>query len=335
MQILRKSCFAFALIAISALPSLADPTVSTPADGASVPTSFQLNAAADTCNGIPVISMGYSIDSLPNAAVVSGTALTTTVSATPGNHTLRVKSWGKQTVCVTDVSVTVSAAAASLVPTSAISSGSLNGSPLWQCTHDSATSGDSAGGTNYPFTLGGYDDAQQFQISSYTNHGGERCSIAFVNDDTSHNYIYDVWVQFPNPALVGNLELDMNQVTPDGNTQILAFQCSGYKGRWEYSYAANNIVHWQPSSVACNPQKWTANVWHHVQIYTSRDDSGNTTYHWVALDGVVSNLNITTYQALSLGWKEGVNVANFQLDPALATGDPVVVYSHDLTVYRW
>jgi hypothetical protein len=59
------------------------------------------------------------------------------------------------------------------------------------------------------------------------------------------------------------------------------------------------------------------------------------TYNWVALNGVVGELNVTTYQQEALNWGIGDTMVNFQLDPAKATGNPVIVYAHDLTIYRW
>jgi hypothetical protein len=284
--------------------------------------------------------MGYSLDSLPNAKTVTGTSIDVQVAASAGNHLLRVKSWGKKVSCVTEVAVTVAAPQTSLIPDYAISSGDLNGNKLWKCQHDDGTSGTSTGGMTYPLTMNGYDDVQEFKISTYSNHGGERCSIDFVKDTTTHNFIYDVWVMSPEPAVVGNLELDMNQVTLNRDTVISAFQCDGFKGKWDYSYVSDSNsgakgTHWVASAFPCNVGKWAANAWHHIQIYTSRDDSGNVTYHWVALDGVVSELNITTFQAESLNWGVGCTVVNFQLDPAKSSGDPVIVYAHDLTIYRW
>jgi hypothetical protein len=319
---------------------MANPTVTSPVNNASVTNPFLLSASDKTCNGVPVVSMGYSLDSLPDAAVVRGTSISTQVSASTGNHLVRVKAWAKHTSCVTEVAVTVSNPPAVLIPSYAISSGDLNGNTKWKCQHDDGTSGTSSGGMDYPLTLGGYSDVQEFAISSYSNHGGERCSIDFVKDTTTHNFIYDVWVQTPNPSLVGNLELDMNQVTTNGDTVIFAFQCDGFKGKWDYSYVSNTNggasgTHWVPSSLPCNVQKWAANTWYHVQISTSRDDSGNVTYNWVALNGVVGELNVTTYQQEALNWGIGDTMVNFQLDPAKATGNPVIVYAHDLTIYRW
>lgn len=193
---------------------------------------------------------------------------------------------------------------------------------------------------SFPLTIGGYTNAQEYYITDYTNYGGERCSIDFAKDTASHNFIYDVYVSFPNPSLVGNLELDMNQVTIDGNTVIFAFQCSKWAGMWEYSYVSDinggaMAPKWVPSKLPCNVKNWSAATWHHVQIYTSRDDAGNVTYHWVAFDGVASNLDVTTFEEQSLKWAVGALVANFQIDPAQATGAPIAAYARQLTIYRW
>jgi hypothetical protein len=67
----------------------------------------------------------------------------------------------------------------------------------------------------------------------------------------------------------------------------------------------------------------------------SRDDSGHTTYHWVSLDDQKSDIGITSFEALSLGWASDVMVVNFQIDPAQSTGAPIVVYARNLTIYRW
>jgi hypothetical protein len=275
--------------------------------------------------------MGYSFDSQPNVMTTAGQALSTVATITEGNHILRVKAWGKNTVCVTEVHVNV---VKSLIPYNAISSGSLTGSPLWRCTHDAATSGTSSASMAFPIKAGGFSDVQKYSIDTYSNYGGERCSIDFGKDANAHNFIYDVWVNMPNPSLVGNLELDMNQVTPDGKTHIFAFQCSKWVNAWEYTYVTTHTS-WAPTKIPCDPKNWTANAWHHIQFYMSRDDSGHTTYHWVSFDGQVSDINITSYQTLALGWAKDVMVVNFQIDPAQASGAPIVVYARQLTIYRW
>ena len=85
-------------------------TVSSPGNGASVGSNFQIAASADSCWGQPVAAMGYNVDDIPDAAIVNGTVLNTTGSASPSWHTLHIKSWGNQgAVCVADISVDVTA----------------------------------------------------------------------------------------------------------------------------------------------------------------------------------------------------------------------------------
>ena len=227
-----------------------------------------------------------------------------------------------------------------LIPSYAISSGDLDGNNLWKWQHDVGTSGNSAGISIYPLTVGGYNDVREYEVSNYTNYGGERYSIDFVKDTTTTHFIYDVWVQSPNPSAIGNLELDMNQVTSNGNTVISAFQCDSGRGVWDYSKITNeqsgaNGTKWVPSMIPCNLSKWTPNVWYHVQISTQRDNNGDVTYNWVALNGVMSTIATTTFEEQALNWRIGDVVVNFQLDPARASGAPMIAYVHDLTIYRW
>ena len=86
-------------------------------------------------------------------------------------------------------------------------------------------------------------------------------------------------------------------------------------------------------SASCNPRAWVTNTWHHVQVYYSRDDSGNITYHSVWLDGQQSNINATVNSAFALGWAP-VLLTNFQVDGLGSTGSPAV-YVDAMTVSRW
>lgn len=223
-----------------------------------------------------------------------------------------------------------------LIPPYAISSGNLSAYSGWACQHDPGTgSGDSSAVMTYPYILGGYSDVRKFDVT-YNNYGGELCYVrGWAKDTVSQNFIYDVWVQIGTPSLVGNLEMDMNQVLSNGKTVIMAFQCSMWSGdKWDYTYVANNATHWAPTALACNPETW-GNTWHHIQFYMSRDDNGNVTYHWVAFDGVKNDIGITVPEELSLGWSVGAMVVNFQMDPSESNGEDMIVYNRLLTIYRW
>src|SRR6185503_15364491 len=160
--------------------------------------------------------------------------------------------------------------------------------PNWRIKHDPATPGTSTGSMTLVSdpTITGQTERYR---TTFTNGGGELYSITYANDTDSKNFVYDAQVWLSSDSVISNLVMDNNQVMKNGDTVIFAFQCSGYNNVWEYSSNAGTPTHpdvkWIRSSAPCNPAKWTRNTWHHIQIYTSRDDSGNVTYHSVWFDG--------------------------------------------------
>jgi hypothetical protein len=175
---------------------------------------------------------------------------------------------------------------------------------------------------------------------TYSDHGGERFSISFGNSTSATHFVYDAYVYLVDPSEVQNLEMDINQVMADGQTVIFATQCSGSSGTWEYTtdvtVDGKRTGHWKASNIPCDPMKWTANCWHHVQIASSRDSSGNVTYDWVNLDGTTSTFaNATGRSALSLGWAIGDLSLNFQLDGSSKLSESITAYVENLTIYRW
>jgi hypothetical protein len=107
----------FALLALlaSTVPASAI-TVTTPTNGAQVNSPFKLTASTTTCNSLPAVSMGYSIDS--GQATIVSTSFNAMVSAPLGAHVLHVKCWGNKVNDQVLVNITVVPAPAS---TSAIS----------------------------------------------------------------------------------------------------------------------------------------------------------------------------------------------------------------------
>jgi hypothetical protein len=208
--------------------------------------------------------------------------------------------------------------------------------PNWRIKHDPATPGTSTGSmtlTSDPALSG---QAEKY-YTSYTNSGGELYSISYGNDTYAKNFVYDVQVRISSGSSIVNLEMDNNQVMSNGDTIIYAFQCSGYSKTWEYTgntgTPTNPSIHWMKSTAPCNPASWTRDTWHHIQIQTSRDDSGNVTYHSVWFDGVEAPINKTVNSRFSLGWALGVLVANFQVDGS-GTGS-ASIYVDNFTQYRW
>jgi len=174
--------------------------------------------------------------------------------------------------------------------------------------------------------------------TSYTNEGGERYWVSFGSDPNATNFLYDTWIYLAGSASgVDTLELDMNQVTANGQTVIYGFQCDGNAHVWDYTENAGSPTnyddHWIRSEQACNVHDWTANSWHHIQVWYSRDDSGNVTYHAVWLDGTEQDIDATVPSSFALGWAS-VLVTNLQIDGQGASGSSTA-YLDKLTVYRW
>jgi hypothetical protein len=337
-----KKVFSCALLAAlaTAVPTFASVIVGSPGSGADVSSPFNLAANASTCSSQPVVSMGYSFDNSTDTTVLSGMSLNTQASAGTGSHTLHVKAWGNQGAgCVTDVPITVTGgAAAGAVSSSATVVSNLESMSNWIAVNDSSTGGGSANGNmsivSSPSQTG---HARQF-TTKFSNSGAERYSLSFGDDDTSTNFFYDTWVYLTSSASqIGNLEMDMNQTMPNGQTVIFGFQCDGYYSTWDYTRNAGSPTapndQWVHSGAYCNPRTWSINTWHHVQVSYSRDDSGNVTYQSVWLDGAQSNINATVNSAFALGWAPAL-LTNFQVDGLGTSGVPIA-YLDNLTVSRW
>ena len=123
----------------------------------------------------------------------------------------------------------------------------------------------------------------------------------------------------------------------NGQTALFGFQCDGYTSTWDYTKNAGTptapIDQWVHSGAYCNPRSWSINTWHHVQVYYSRDGSGNITYHSVWLDGAEQDINATVNSAFALGWGPTLTT-NLQVDGLGSSGSPIV-YLDNLTIYRW
>jgi hypothetical protein len=285
--------------------------------------------------------MGYSIDNSSDTTIVRGTSVEAEVASGTGSHTLHVKAWGDAgSACVTDVAINVEAApsTAAVIPSEAISVSGLQVLSGWVEQHDPGTSGSSTGSMSLVTAPSHDGDARQF-VSNFADYGGELFHISFGDDTTSTNFLYDAWVYLPSPSTaIANVEMDMNQVMPNGQTVIFGFQCDGWSGTWDYTANKGTpekpVDTWLHSNAACNPRKWSTDTWHHVQVSYSRDDSGNVTYRSVWLDGAESTLNVTVPSAFALGWAPTL-LTNFQLDGYLSTSGAATAYLDDLTIYRW
>jgi hypothetical protein len=315
--------------------------VSSPSNGEQVGTPFKLSASASSCSSQAVSAMGYSLDNSSDTTIVSSTSINTSVSSGTGNHTLHVKAWGdKGASCVTDVSVAVGASSSSGgvdIPSDATSVGSIQVLSDWKETNDTASSGRTNGSMALVGSPSLSGSARRF-ITNFLNDGGERYQISFGDDESATNFVYDGWVYLTSSsAKVANLEMDLNQVIPNGQTVIFGFQCDGWSGTWDYTANAGSPEKpkdvWVHSGAACNPRSWSINTWHHVQIYYSRSSDGVVAYHTVWLDGKGQAINATVASAFALGWAPTL-LSNFQVDGFGSSGQSTV-YLDDLVIYRW
>jgi hypothetical protein len=222
------------------------------------------------------------------------------------------------------------------IPPNAISSGNLSGSSRWFWSHDAGTRGSSVGTSQYPIASPSLDGlAREFSVS-YSEKAGERFSLDFGTDTVSTHFVYDTYVYIVNPSQLANLELDVNQVMANGKTVIFAFQCSGNSKTWEYNTLNGTHPVWHSTGLSCNPETWTANTWHHVQIASQRDSTGHVTYDWVGLDGTYHAIhNATGKGEVDLGWAPGALNLNFQVDGSNPNSSSVQIYADQLTIYRW
>jgi len=316
-------------------------TVSSPANGATVTSPFELSAKAPTCSSQPVGSMGYSLDSSSSTTIVDSTSVNAEVSAAGGAHTLHVKAWGdKGASCDTNVAITVGGGGTpetSLAPSDAVSVSSIQSMGNWSASHDTGGKGGASGSTSIVSSPSRSGHARRF-VSKYSDAGDERYSVTFGDDTSSTNFLYDGWVYVASPSSdIANLEMDLNQVMPNGQTVIFGFQCDGYAGTWDYAENAGtptkSSAHWVTSRAKCNVRDWSTNTWHHIQVSYSRNSSGHVTYKAVWFDGAEQELNATVPSAFALGWGPSLST-NFEVD-GLGSSGSSTIYLDDLTIYRW
>jgi hypothetical protein len=323
-------------------------TVASPVNGTTVASPIWVRAHNVGCDGLLPTAFGFSIDGSGTlyAGVTHNDVDATKVGIASGTHTIHFKSWTSKGICPvvsttfkvaggssTSTGSTSAGSTVSSIPSYAIGSANLDGKG-WISERDKGVPGSAQGSSVYPATTPSYDDARKFYMT-YSKHGGVRWHVSFAKDAAATHFIYDTYVYIVDPAQVANLELDMNQVMSNGKTVIFGTQCSTYTKTWEYTYVSGG-AHWKSSGIACNPKNWAAKTWHHVQIASHRNSSGQVTYDWVNLDGAhhVFN-NATVYSAESLGWAKGDLLINFQMDGANSGSGSITAYIHKMTIFRW
>jgi hypothetical protein len=253
-----------------------------------------------------------------------------------------VKAWGPNgAACVTSIGITVKAGSASpesIVPSTADTVSNIQALSGWASAHDTGGPGSSSGSTSIVSSPALYGSTRKF-VSSFTNSADERFSIAFSDDVNAKNLFYDTWVYLDSSSSkIANIEFDLNQVMPNGQTALIGVQCDGYSGLWAYNVNKGSASSTKPAWVgktgtSCNPRSWSQNTWHRVQASFYRSSTGTVTYYSVWLDGVEAKLNVQAFVAADLGWAP-VLQTQFQLD-GLGSSGTVTAYLDNLTVSAW
>jgi len=341
MNLLKCAVYAAFILAIAAVPVLAQTTISNPVNGEQVTSPFILNMSASTCAGLPVSAVGYSLNNSTSTSSWNAQYIDGPVAAPSGWNTLHVKVWNDQGgICDTDISidVVVGSGATAVIPSNAVEVSGIQTLGDWTAIHDGGTSGSSSGtmSMNSSPSLSG---AARLYANQFNDFGGERYSAQFDDNTTSQNFFYDAWVYIANNANgFSNLEFDLDQTMSSGETVVMGFQCDSWIDRWDYAVNGGSPTSpndtWLHSYSPCNVHSWGANQWHHVQIYFSHDANGWVTYHSVWLDGVEQDLNFNVFSGYALGWGPAI-LTNFQIDGDSSGTTWGNVYLDELTVYRW
>jgi hypothetical protein len=337
------------ILALAAVPALAQISINSPANDEHVNSPFKLDASASVCSSLSVTAIGYSMDNSSQTTHWNDQSISTSVDASGGWHTIHVKAWnGKGEVCVSEISVDVvtggtgssgsGGGGLSVVPSNATRVSAIQTLSGWEKVHDGGTPGSSSGTMSIASSpsVGG---ASRLFANELQGYGGERYWTHFSDDNTAENFLYDGWVYIHNSASgFKNLEFDLVQTMANGQTAMMAFQCDGWNHTWDYGINAGSAsaskASWRHASAYCNPQAWAVNQWHHVQIYMSRNTSGDITYHAVWLDGNKQGIGTTAFGAFDLGWAPAI-ITQFQVDGSSSGTSYANVYLDDLTVYRW
>ncbi len=318
------------------------PTITLTLSGAKTVTLGTTSPYTATVTGSSNTGVTWTVNGVVGGDAKNGTISTNGLYSAPSTAsqvstvTIAATSVADSTIAKSIVVTLIAPTSTGRIPSNAIASSDLNASSRWQWNHDGGTPGSSQGSTVYPVAGFSSDNAAREFYMTYSGRGGEIYHVSFATDKLATHFVYDANVYVVDPSQLANLEMDMNDVTPDGKTMILGTQCSTYSKSWEYTLTAGGHPHWHASNIPCDPMKWSANAWHHIQIASHRDNSGNATYDWVGVDGQYTDFqNASGQDALSLGWAIGDLLINFQIDGFSKTSGSNTLYTNKLIVYRW
>jgi hypothetical protein len=316
---LRKVLNLVLTVLISSAFSFAGVSISSPANGSTVPTSVHVVASASTATSHPISSIIVYVDNVKKYLIYSA-KVDTTLVVSAGKHTFLVKSWdGGGNIYQASTTVTASSSTTSSpTPTSGQTTVTLDQASGWQSCDTCA--GAAGAGPTAPHTLTqgvsspSLDGASaHYWIGGSTPYADVLWHKNILNESqvaTSrkvHHFIYDLYFYTDNAAAAQSIEWDVNQFL-DGRSYIFGSQCS-YRAGDSWDVWDNVRSKWVSTGVSCGALQ--SHTWNHVVLEFERTTDSKLHYIAMTLNGSKHYLN-WYYPSTATSWS-GVTV-NYQMD---------------------
>ena len=190
---------------------------------------------------------------------------------------------------------------------------------IWCGTKDAGTPGSATFSTALVSSPALDGQARSFTVNLVSGAGVRFSAFTGLNA-SSTTFHYHTRFRITDWTGMTHLELDMNQVIPNGKTVIFGTQCNFTFGKWDYTTNVAGSATWNHSNIDCLKVDYPINTWHEIDIAYHRDAAGIVTYDSVTLDGVTTAFTAASGDsAFSLGWDAASNKVNFQIDGTGAT----------------
>jgi hypothetical protein len=302
---------------VSGTSSNSGVSVSSPSNGATVSSSFNVTASAAMSG--TVTAMQIYLDGVKRYQGGGSSVSTTIGSVSTGTHTLVIQSWNTagQYAKSNPISISVgsspssSGSTGSTVPSGARVYSNIDQMSGWQ--NCGACAGIGGNGPIVPYSVSQYQTSPTIDGSSalFWLGTGTPYSQALwwkqlgANAGVSH-FVYDTYFYYTDPAATQALEFDVNQ-SVGGYKYIFGTQCSPRSsGTWDIWDNIN--AKWLSTGIACPAPpayKWNHLVWEFERV------GGKIHYIAVTLNGVKNYVN--RYYAPRASSAAELNVA-FQMD---------------------
>jgi hypothetical protein len=368
------------LFASSAFATSDTITISAPVGGSLSPVSsanfangqFPAVAAAVSAAGYEITGWEVYVDGKSVYEINNTAHINTYVCTTAGKHTVKITAWDSignhDSYEASSVDVTGSCTGGGgeiTIPSDAIVSHNIDqicsrssscpGGWQWKIDPNGGGTGLTTGSTSslvktMPTRTGSTDSLARLFDFVFTGGWADELfsvhipkadgSTTSADDTQSTNFVYDAWIDIDQPEKLYALEFDMNQGISSGGKDyqvIFGLQCNLDKNVWQYRDGTR-----VDTNVPCERSQFSANKWHHVQIYFQRDGL-RSIFNSIAIDNdykeflTGSGAHPSTYDASANGWPKGLMVLNFQTDAlgdAYQTGK-IKAYLDQLTLSRW